>query len=69
MRAGDHQLQQPLYISTWAKVDGKKVQIDHEKTGFGWRMDQKLEACIASQPHACQMRRPPPADLPFSRSG
>lgn len=58
MRAGDHQLQQPLYISTWAKVDGKNIKVEQEKTGHGWRMDQKLDAYIAAQPHSCQMRRP-----------
>ncbi|MDZ7862948.1 branched-chain amino acid ABC transporter substrate-binding protein [Acidovorax sp.] len=61
MRAGDHQLLQPLYISTWSKVDGKKVQVEQEKTGHGWRLDARLDAYVASQPHSCQMRRPPRA--------
>ncbi|RZI39821.1 branched-chain amino acid ABC transporter substrate-binding protein [Herbaspirillum sp. HC18] len=58
MRAVDHQLQQPLYISTWAKVDGKKVKYDQENTGFGWSMDQKVESYVATQPTSCQMKRP-----------
>ncbi len=58
MRAVDHQLQQPLYISTWAKVDGKKVKYDQENTGYGWSMDQKVESYVATQPTSCQMKRP-----------
>jgi branched-chain amino acid transport system substrate-binding protein len=58
MRAADHQLQQPLYISTWAKVDGKKIKYDQENTGFGWNMDQKIESYVATQPTSCQMKRP-----------
>ena len=47
MRAADHQLQQPLYISTWAKVDGNKVKYDQENTGYGWSIDQKVESYVA----------------------
>ncbi len=35
MRAADHQLQQPLYIATWSKINGKDVKYDQEGTGFG----------------------------------
>jgi branched-chain amino acid transport system substrate-binding protein len=58
MRATDHQLQQPLYISTWTKVDGKKVKYDQENTGYGWSNDQKIESYVATQPTSCQMQRP-----------
>jgi len=58
MRATDHQLQQPLYISTWTKVDGKKVKYDQENTGYGWSNDQKIESYVATQPTSCQMKRP-----------
>jgi branched-chain amino acid transport system substrate-binding protein len=58
MRAADHQLQQPLYISTWSKVDGKKIKYDQENTGYGWSNDQKIESYIATQPTSCQMKRP-----------
>jgi len=58
MRAVDHQLQQPLYIATWAKVDGKKVKYDQENTGYGWSMDQKIDSYVATQPTSCQMKRP-----------
>jgi branched-chain amino acid transport system substrate-binding protein len=58
MRASDHQAQQPLYIVTWAKVDGKGVKYDQEKTGYGWKQDQKVDAYVATQPTSCQMKRP-----------
>ena len=59
MRKSDHQLQQPLYIATWAKVDGKTVKYDQENTGYGWKTDQKIDTYVASQPTSCQMKRPP----------
>jgi branched-chain amino acid transport system substrate-binding protein len=58
MRKSDHQLQQPLYISTWTKVDGKKLKYDQENTGYGWSNDQKIDAYVATQPTSCQMKRP-----------
>ena len=58
MRKADHQLQQPLYIATWVKVNGKDVKFDQENTGYGWRTDQKVDAFVAAQPTSCQMKRP-----------
>jgi branched-chain amino acid transport system substrate-binding protein len=58
MRATDHQMQQPIYIGTWAKVDGKKVKYDQENTGYGFRMEQKLDSFVAAQPTSCVMKRP-----------
>ncbi|MBC7500797.1 MAG: branched-chain amino acid ABC transporter substrate-binding protein [Herminiimonas sp.] len=58
MRKTDHQLQQPLYISTWTKTDGKTVKYDQENTGYGWKTDQKVDTYIATQPTSCQMKRP-----------
>ncbi len=54
----DHQLQQPLFIGTWSKVDGKAVKYDQENTGYGWKMDKKIDAYYATQPTSCQMKRP-----------
>ena len=59
MRAIDHQAQQPLYIATWTKLDGKTVKYDQEKTGYGWKTDQKVETYVSTQPTSCQMKRPP----------
>lgn len=58
MRKADHQLQQPLYIATWTKVNGKDVKFDQENTGYGWKTDQKIDAFVAAQPTSCQMKRP-----------
>jgi branched-chain amino acid transport system substrate-binding protein len=58
MNKTDHQLQQPLYIGTWSKTDGKAVKYDQENTGYGWKMDKKIDAYVGSQPTSCQMKRP-----------
>jgi branched-chain amino acid transport system substrate-binding protein len=58
MRASDHQLQQPLYIATWTKVDGKQVRYDQENTGYGWKTNEKIDNAVAMQPTSCQMKRP-----------
>jgi branched-chain amino acid transport system substrate-binding protein len=58
MRKADHQLQQPLYIATWVKTNGKDVKYDMENTGYGWKTEQKLDTYVSSQPTSCQMKRP-----------
>ena len=58
MRKTDHQLEEPLYIATWSKVDGKTVKYDQENTGYGWKTDQKIDTYVAAQPTSCQMKRP-----------
>jgi branched-chain amino acid transport system substrate-binding protein len=58
MRKTDHQLQQPLYISTWTKTNGKDVKYDQENTGYGWKNNLKVDTYVASQPTSCQMKRP-----------
>ncbi|WP_420093146.1 branched-chain amino acid ABC transporter substrate-binding protein [Noviherbaspirillum denitrificans] len=58
MRKQDHQLQQPLYIATWTRVNGKDVKIDQENTGYGWKTDVKLDTHVGVQPTSCQMKRP-----------
>ena len=59
MRAADHQMQAPLFITSWAKVDGKSVRYDQNDTGYGWKVEQRIEPYVASQPTSCQMARPP----------
>ncbi|MDC8756749.1 branched-chain amino acid ABC transporter substrate-binding protein [Janthinobacterium fluminis] len=54
----DHQLQQPLYVATWVKTNGKDIRYDQENTGYGWRMDKRMDAYVARQPSSCQMKRP-----------
>ncbi|OWW22029.1 branched-chain amino acid ABC transporter substrate-binding protein [Noviherbaspirillum denitrificans] len=58
MRKQDHQLQQPLYITTWTKVNGKDVKFDQENTGYGWKTDVKFDTHVGVQPTSCQMKRP-----------
>ena len=58
MQKVDHQMQQALYIGTWSKVNGKDIKYDQENTGYGWRMDKKIDAYLAGQPTSCQMKRP-----------
>ncbi|MDM5178942.1 branched-chain amino acid ABC transporter substrate-binding protein [Massilia sp. DJPM01] len=58
MNKADHQLQQPLFIGTWTKTNGKDVKYDQENTGYGWKIDKKIDAYLANQPTSCQMKRP-----------
>ena len=58
MRKDDHQVQQALYILSWAKVNGKDVKYDMENTGFGWKTEKKVDSYVAAQPTSCQMKRP-----------
>ena len=57
MRTADHQLLQPLWISSWTKVGGVNKH-DVEKTGFTWKTEAAYPTYVASQPTSCQMKRP-----------
>lgn len=58
MRKIDHQLQSPLFITSWSKTNGKDVKYDQDNTGYGWKVERKIEAYVAAQPTSCQMTRP-----------
>ncbi|HWE26234.1 MAG TPA: branched-chain amino acid ABC transporter substrate-binding protein [Myxococcales bacterium] len=59
MRAQDHQLIQPLFIGTFAKVDGKTVKFNADGTKeFGFRTDRKVPGPETALPTSCQMKRP-----------
>lgn len=58
MRATDHQLLQPLWISTWTRVGGPNRH-DVEKTGYTWKTEAEFPTDLATQPTSCQMKRPP----------
>ncbi len=72
MRAVDHQLIQPMYISTIARAYGdgkdpkkpkfigtdKVVKYDVENTGFGFKTDARIEGYVTAQPTSCKMKRP-----------
>jgi len=55
MRKQDHQLLQPLFISTFTEDYAK---YDSEGTGIGWKMDAKLDAAETSVESSCEMERP-----------
>lgn len=58
MRADNHQLVQPMFISTYSKVDGKDVKFDVEKTGNGFKTDRRVEGKDTALPTTCKMNRP-----------
>ncbi len=58
MRGFDHQLIQPLYISTMTKVGTQGVKYDVENTGLGWKTDGRVEAEDTAMPSPCAMKRP-----------
>ena len=58
MRADNHQLIQPLFISTYTKVDGKNVKFDVERTGNGFKTDRRIESKDTVMPTTCKMNRP-----------
>jgi len=57
MRAGDHQLQQPLFFATWQKTDAKQGY-NVEGTGNTFALTKMYPAYVSSTPTSCQMKRP-----------
>jgi branched-chain amino acid transport system substrate-binding protein len=59
MRAQDHQFIQPLFIGTFAKVDGTTVKFNADGTKeFGFRTDHKIPGQQTALSSICQMKRP-----------
>ena len=62
MRRIDHQLLQPLFVSTLARTDARSgqhgVRNDVERTGLGFRTDARIEPWVTAQPTSCRMQRP-----------
>ncbi len=58
VRADNHQVIQPIFLSTLVKANGKDVRFDAEKTGFGFRTDARVEGRDTLLPTACKMQRP-----------
>jgi len=54
MRADNHQLLQPLYVSTLER----NQKYDVEGSGLGWRTDAKVEGKATALPTTCKMDRP-----------
>ena len=58
MRPDDHQLMEPLFVSTFTKVGKAGVKHDSDGTGYGWKTDVRIEAKDNIQPTTCRMERP-----------
>jgi branched-chain amino acid transport system substrate-binding protein len=54
MRADNHQVLQPMFISTMSD----KVKYDVERTGLGFKTDAKIDAKDTALPTTCKMQRP-----------
>ena len=54
MRADNHQILQPLFVSTLVKG----VKYDSEDTGLGWKTDAKIDGKATALPTTCKMERP-----------
>ncbi|HEX4329157.1 MAG TPA: branched-chain amino acid ABC transporter substrate-binding protein [Burkholderiales bacterium] len=63
MRARDHQLLTPMYLSTIykdaAKGGDKEIRHDVENTGMGFKTDVRFEPYVMARPTTCEMQRPP----------
>jgi branched-chain amino acid transport system substrate-binding protein len=62
MRATDHQLSQPLYVSVMRKLDDGVIRFDNEGSGYGFQTERRLDAgatdTAVDAPNACRMQRP-----------
>ncbi|HVK94001.1 MAG TPA: branched-chain amino acid ABC transporter substrate-binding protein [Noviherbaspirillum sp.] len=57
MRAQDHQLIQPLYVSVMQKVADGSVRFDNEGSGYGFKTERYLPAAETALPTTCKMTR------------
>ncbi len=57
VRADNHQVLQPLFISTLVRANGKDVKYDVEKTGLGFRTDARIEAKATVLPTTCKFQK------------
>jgi branched-chain amino acid transport system substrate-binding protein len=58
MRADNHQILQPMFVSGFAKVGTPGVKHDVERTGYGFRTEGRLEAADTMTLTTCKMQRP-----------
>lgn len=57
MRAGDHQLQQPVVVSVMDRVGAPGVKHDVEGSGYGFRTVRRFESNEVEMPTTCKMPR------------
>ncbi len=58
IREDNHQLLQPLYVSTLKRMGDAGVKYDVERTGMGPKTDFRVEAADTALPTTCAMQRP-----------
>jgi branched-chain amino acid transport system substrate-binding protein len=58
MRADNHQILQPMYVSTFAKVGTSGVKYDVERSGYGFRSEGRVQPRDTMMPPTCKMQRP-----------
>lgn len=58
MRAQDHQLIQPLYVSVMQKTATGNIRFDNEGSGYGFKTERYVPAADTALPSTCQMQRP-----------
>lgn len=59
MRADNHQLINPLFLTSVAKMNGKDVRLDWDHSGLGWKVEHRTEGKNTILPTTCKMERPP----------
>lgn len=58
MRAADHQLIQPLYVSVMKRQADGGIRYDNEGSGYGFKTERYLPASATALPTSCRMVRP-----------
>jgi branched-chain amino acid transport system substrate-binding protein len=58
MRADDHQLIQPIFVTVVARVNGRDVKFDSDHSGMGWKAERRIEGKDTILPTTCKMNRP-----------
>jgi branched-chain amino acid transport system substrate-binding protein len=57
MRAEDHQLLQPLYVSVMQKKGEAGTRFDNEGSGYGFKTERFFESGLTALPSSCKMER------------
>jgi branched-chain amino acid transport system substrate-binding protein len=58
MRAADHQLIQPLYVSVMRKLADGGIRFDNEGSGYGFKTERYLPGPQTALPTTCRMAQP-----------
>jgi branched-chain amino acid transport system substrate-binding protein len=58
MRADNHQLLQPMYVSTFTRAGTSGVKYDMERTGLGFRSEGRIDGKNTALPTTCKLQRP-----------